>query len=119
MSGASSDSGSPSLLLPSPIKTGDAVGRETEGLVREVVDGKELERERAILVGVVVGIEVVVVVDGRLEDGERMEEIGVGETTGTNEDESGGADCTDFVESPFQTNWQDFWDKASSTLSQT
>jgi hypothetical protein len=97
---------------------GDVVGTGTPGLVkRVVVETKELEREGVTLVGVTVGIEEEEVVVGRrLEDGVGVE---VGELAGTIEEESGGAGCTDLDESPFQTNWQEPFDKAFSTLSQT
>ena len=101
-----------SLLLSSPIKMGDVVGRGAPGLVMEVgVDRKELETESVTRLGVAVGIEeeekgvlevlirVLVLVGGRLEDG-----IRVGETAEMIEVESGRADCTDLDESAPQTN---------------
>ena len=106
-------------LLVSSVGTGvleDVVGSGALGLLREeVVNGKTLERETATLVGVTVGIEEVVeVVCGRLEGGVRMEVGGYVEMI---EDES-KAGCIGSDESPFQTNWQESWDKALSKLSQ-
>ena len=79
----------------------DVVGRGTLDLVRGVaVDGNELGRESVALVGVTVGIGGEVEVVGRVEDGMGLE---AEEYTWVIEDE-GGADPTDFVAFPFQTN---------------
>ena len=114
-----SGGGADSSLLMSSVGTGaleDVVGSGALGFLREVVvNGKTLERETATLVGVMVGIEEVVeVVCGRLEGGVRMEVGGYVEMI---EDES-EAGCIGSDESPFQTNWQESWDKALSKLSQ-
>lgn len=70
-----------------------------------VIDGSGLKMESVIPVDATVDIEeevvvVEVVVGGRLEDGMGVEVEGY---AGMMEDE-GGADCTDFVALPLQTN---------------
>jgi len=63
-----------SLLLSSPIKMGDVVGRGAPGLVmKEGVDRKELEMAGRVVVGieeeeVLVRVLVLVLVGGRLEE---------------------------------------------------
>ena len=76
--------------------------------------GKELERETVELVGVTVGIEEEA--DERLEDGTGVK---VGKCMAMIWDENDRVGCGCWVESPFQTKWQDLWYRASSTESQT
>lgn len=96
------------MITPGVAVGGGVLDHAGEG----VVDREELETEIVRLVGFTMGVEVVA--GGRLEEGRNVDvDVHAGEIE--NADESG----VGWIALPFQTNRQEVWDRASSTVLQS